>query len=264
MRGRCGVFDVSHMGEIETQRPQARRCCSGCSPTTSRRSRRGRRAVQLLCREDGGVLDDLFTYRLDARPLPDRHQRRQPRARPRLVPAHAGDSRGGAGADASRELRDARRAGPASRARSSQALADAPLPPRMHAAAAPLGGRRGAGLRHRLHRRGRRRAAAARPADAPTLWDALVRRGAVPAGLGARDTLRLEACFQLYGNDLMRRARADRGRAGLVLQGARPASSAPRRSRARRAAGPPRSWSRSRSRARHRRARATRSRAAAR
>jgi aminomethyltransferase len=29
-----------------------------------------------------------------------------------------------------------------------------------------------------------------------------VRRGAVPAGLGARDTLRLEVCFHLYGNDL--------------------------------------------------------------
>ena len=34
------------------------------------------------------------------------------------------------------------------------------------------------------------------------LWDALVRRGATPAGLAARDTLRLEVCFHLYGNDL--------------------------------------------------------------
>jgi aminomethyltransferase len=34
------------------------------------------------------------------------------------------------------------------------------------------------------------------------MWDALVRRGAVPCGLGARDTLRLEVCFPLYGNDL--------------------------------------------------------------
>jgi aminomethyltransferase len=40
------------------------------------------------------------------------------------------------------------------------------------------------------------------PADAPAVWDALVQRGAAPAGLGARDTLRLEACFHLYGNDL--------------------------------------------------------------
>ncbi len=34
------------------------------------------------------------------------------------------------------------------------------------------------------------------------MWDRLLEAGAAPAGLGARDTLRLEACFHLYGNDL--------------------------------------------------------------
>ena len=40
------------------------------------------------------------------------------------------------------------------------------------------------------------------PDGAPAVWDALMEQGATPAGLGARDTLRLEVCFHLYGNDL--------------------------------------------------------------
>jgi aminomethyltransferase len=41
------------------------------------------------------------------------------------------------------------------------------------------------------------------PGYATQVWDALLEAGASPAGLGARDTLRLEVCFHLYGNDLM-------------------------------------------------------------
>jgi aminomethyltransferase len=40
------------------------------------------------------------------------------------------------------------------------------------------------------------------PQGATTVWDALIEAGAAPIGLGARDTLRLEVCFHLYGNDL--------------------------------------------------------------
>jgi aminomethyltransferase len=40
------------------------------------------------------------------------------------------------------------------------------------------------------------------PEDAPTLWDAVLARGVVPCGLGARDTLRLEVCYPLHGNDI--------------------------------------------------------------
>src|ERR671939_26246 len=38
--------------------------------------------------------------------------------------------------------------------------------------------------------------------DAGGLWDRVLDRGAVPCGLGARDTLRLEVCFPLHGNDI--------------------------------------------------------------
>jgi aminomethyltransferase len=38
--------------------------------------------------------------------------------------------------------------------------------------------------------------------DGADLWDRVIARGAVPCGLGARDTLRLEVCFPLHGNDI--------------------------------------------------------------
>jgi aminomethyltransferase len=38
--------------------------------------------------------------------------------------------------------------------------------------------------------------------DAPALWDGVLARGVTPCGLGARDTLRLEVCYPLHGNDI--------------------------------------------------------------
>jgi aminomethyltransferase len=38
--------------------------------------------------------------------------------------------------------------------------------------------------------------------DAVRLWDAILARGVTPCGLGARDTLRLEVCYPLHGNDI--------------------------------------------------------------
>jgi aminomethyltransferase len=40
------------------------------------------------------------------------------------------------------------------------------------------------------------------PEDAPRLWDAILAAGVTPCGLAARDTLRLEACYPLHGNDI--------------------------------------------------------------
>jgi aminomethyltransferase len=40
------------------------------------------------------------------------------------------------------------------------------------------------------------------PDAAGELWDRVLARGVVPCGLGARDTLRLEVCYPLHGNDI--------------------------------------------------------------
>ena len=62
--------------------------------------------------------------------------------------------------------------------------------------------RRDDGLPHRLHRASAASSCCARPRTPGALWDAVVARGAVPCGLGARDTLRLEVCYPLHGNDI--------------------------------------------------------------
>ena len=230
--------------------PARSRCCSGCSPTTSPQIPIGGAQYSVLCREDGGVLDDLFTYRLDA----DRyltvtnaanHERDLAWFR-----AHAEGFAGRRGDRPDRRLRDARRPGPArARARAGDLRrAAARADDRRHAAP---GGRRGARLRHRLHRRGRRRAAA-RPADAPALWDELVRRGAVPAGLGRARHAAPGGLLPPLRQRPVDRARPDRSGARLVLQGGHRLHRRRGRARGARSRARARSSSRSRSRARDR------------
>src|SRR3954462_6051015 len=64
VRERAGIFDVSHMGEIETTGPGAEAFLQRIlSNDVSKIAERGAQ-YSVLCNEQGGVLDDLFTYRL--------------------------------------------------------------------------------------------------------------------------------------------------------------------------------------------------------
>ena len=199
VRGTAGAFDVSHMGQIETVGPGAldllSRLCTndiGAIPI-------GGAQYTLLLRDDGGVLDDLFSYRLEA----ERYLTVTNAAN------HESDlawfRRHASGFDAEAIDRAADYAmiavqGPLAR-EIVQAISDSPLPPRMSAES-----RRLAGAETIVCATGYTGEDGVEilcaPDDAPALWDEIVRRGAVPAGLGARDTLRLEVCYHLYGNDL--------------------------------------------------------------
>ncbi|MET0822870.1 MAG: glycine cleavage system protein T, partial [Solirubrobacterales bacterium] len=65
VRSSCGVFDVSHMGEIETSGPGAQALLQRLLSNDVAKIAVGGAQYSVLCRDDGGVLDDLFTYRLD-------------------------------------------------------------------------------------------------------------------------------------------------------------------------------------------------------
>ncbi len=199
VRGKAGVFDVSHMGEVETSGPEALELLQRLLSNDVSRIEVGGAQYSVLCREDGGVLDDLITYRLGE----DRF----------LTVTNASNhdkdfgwmSYQGASFDAEVADRAADYAmlavqGPTAR-EIVQTLADAPLPERMRAARRIIDGAPAIvcgtgytgedGVELLLD-----------PEHAARVWDRLLNAGAVPAGLAARDTLRTEVCFPLYGNDL--------------------------------------------------------------
>jgi len=208
VRQSCGIFDVSHMGEIETSGPQAQALLQRLLSNDVARIPLGMDAggagggaqYSVLCREDGGVLDDLFTYRLEEdRYLTITNAANHERDLEWFT-QHARDFPEARVSDQIEEWAMLAVQGPLARG-IVQAISDAPLPARMGAATRRLAGAEVLvcgtgytgedGVELLCH-----------PGDAPMLWDEILRRGAVPAGLAARDTLRLEACYHLYGNDL--------------------------------------------------------------
>jgi aminomethyltransferase len=207
VREACGIFDVSHMGQIETSGSDAlallqRLLSNDVAKIAPGEGDGGGGGAQysVLCREDGGVLDDLFTYRLDGERYltvtnASNHERDLA-----WFGAHALELPDARVSDRIDDYAMLAVQGPLAR-EIVQAISDSPLPARMTAATRRLAGRQalvcGTGY---TGEDGVELLCA--PEDAPALWDEIVRRGAVPAGLGARDTLRLEACFHLYGNDL--------------------------------------------------------------
>ena len=203
VRSGCGVFDVSHMGEIETAGPGAGELLQRLLSNDLAGLEVGGAQYSLLCREDGGVLDDLFTYRLG----PERYLTVTNAANHERDLAWFREHAGGFDAEVTDRLADyAMLAVQGPRARAIVAgLFAGELPARMRAATVP--GRDWAKGTEALvcgtgYTGEEGVEILVEPGRAAALWDGLLEAGAVPAGLAARDTLRLEACFCLYGNEL--------------------------------------------------------------
>lgn len=199
VRRGVGIFDVSHMGQIESRGPDAERFLQSALSNDIGRIPQGGAQYSVMCREDGGVLDDLFTYRLASEHFLTVTNAANHGRDFAWLREHAGgldvDVLDRADAYAMLAVQ-----GPEARDL-VQRLADGPLPSRMHCCVGAVAqasmlvcgtgytGEDGVEL-------------LLEPEAAESVWDAIVGAGAVPVGLGARDTLRLEVCFHLYGNEI--------------------------------------------------------------
>ena len=199
VREACGVFDVSHMGQVETAGPQAPEFLQHVLSNDVRKIPEGGAQYSLLCRADGGVIDDLFTYRLAENTFLTVTNAANHAADFEWLSEHAVSFDVDV-VDKADEFAMLAVQGP--RAREIVAgLTDGQLPSRMKiclrsVAERPMlvagtGYTGEDGVELMLS-----------SSDAPHVWDALVEAGVAPVGLAARDTLRTEACFHLYGNDL--------------------------------------------------------------
>ena len=197
VRTRAGVFDVSHMGEIETRGPGARALLQKLLSNDVEKIAVGGAQYSVLCREDGGVLDDLFTYRLDDDRYLTVTNASNHEKDLAWFQAHARGRDDVEVLDRHGDYAMLAVQGPEARGIVSEALG-VDLPERFRVVEADgmlvcgtgYTGEDGVEL-------------LIPPGDATRVWDALVEREVAPVGLAARDTLRLEVCFHLYGNDLM-------------------------------------------------------------
>lgn len=205
VRERSGLFDVSHMGRVELRGPRAADVCQLLTVNDVRRLADGAAQYSVLCDERGGVLDDVIVVRLAA----DRWllvvNAANTESDVTWIRAHAG---GAEVVDRSAETALLALQGPDAVAVLA-GLTDAPIATlaSFHAADVQVAGRRA--LVSRTGYTGEDGFEIMLPGDdAAAVWDAVLAaarpRGGMPAGLAARDTLRLEAALPLCGSDMDR------------------------------------------------------------
>jgi len=204
VRERVGLFDVSHMGEFDVTGPGALACLQWLTPNDVARLEDGRIHYSAFLTEQGTFVDDLLVYRraadayllvVNAGNTPKDFAWATSRAR--------GDVRI---ADRSRDYALIAVQGP----KSAGLLARVCQPDPSDLPYYGFRDTRVAGARALVSRTGYTGEDGfevyCRPEDAAALFRRLLeegrRDGAVPCGLGARDTLRLEARMALYGNDI--------------------------------------------------------------
>ena len=204
VRQAAGMFDLSHMGRLDVTGPGAEGYLQGLLTNDVSRVEPGRAQYTLLCREDGGIIDDLVIYRrgvADFLVVVNASNRDKDVAwmRERL-PAGVGID------DRTREVSLIAVQGP----RTGRVLEGLGFDLAGIEYFGFVTGRPLAGATVTISRTGYTGEDGVEiivaSSDAGRVWDALIEAGRpsglTPCGLGARDACRLEAALRLYGNDM--------------------------------------------------------------
>lgn len=192
VRNSVGVFDVSHLGRLSVRGPGATEALSGLLTNDVAGHEPGRTHYTMMLDQDGGIIDDIVIWRWD-----DEDYWVMPNAANSDTVMAAIRAAG-----PEIEVEDLRSTtvllavqGPEAPALISSVLGEAPKRFRCvqlddaRVAGTGYTGELGGEICVEIDR-------------APGLFQALLDGGAVPCGLGARDTLRLEAGLSLWGNDI--------------------------------------------------------------
>jgi aminomethyltransferase len=194
VRTDAGVFDVSHMGELEVEGPRARELLDSALSNDLDRLASGQAQYTLLTNASGGIIDDLIVYRVAEHSY--------------LLVVNAANRANAFAWLKQREIpgsdvRDVSDDCALLAVQGPRAIERLGLP-----SARPFTFDETSldGVEVMVNRTGYTGEDGCEllcmSEDAVRLWDAVLERGAVPCGLGARDTLRLEVCYPLHGNDI--------------------------------------------------------------
>lgn len=195
VRQKVGVFDISHMGEFLVAGPEAEAVLNRLLTNDVRKTAVGQGQYTLMCNEAGGVVDDLIFYRIEPTVF--------------LLVVNAGNIdkdfawiKAHAHAPIVLENNSDRTAALALQGPDAIKILPevANLAP-FHIVKISLFGK-SCWVARTGYTGEDGFEILCDAADATPLWNELLKRGVKPCGLGARDTLRLEACLPLHGNDI--------------------------------------------------------------
>ncbi len=207
VRTAAGLFDLSHMGELYIEGAEADRGLDAALVTTPSKLAVGRAHYSMITAEDGSVMDDLIVYRLDT----TRYMVVANASNVATVVAALKERLAGFDAsldDSTTKVSLVAIQGPKSAAILQPLTSIALSELKYYASVAGTA----CGVQALVARTGYTGEDGfelfVEWNDAPKVWDTLLEAGAadglVPVGLGARDTLRLEAGMPLYGQELDR------------------------------------------------------------